>query len=284
MILDFSSSQPTLLQGIQNLASSVVSQAIVRPLGSPNLLGVSGFMFDILDDEEITCDADITDHVVEANFSIQDHIALRPVRFTLRAYAAEQTDNIQQAIENLFLNAVGLQSLNGLLPSYNPQDAQFYSGIATIAQQSINAVNSVSSIAQLFGLISTTATKQQSAFQYFFQMQQTRQLCQVETPFAVFDSMAIERIVALQSGSNRYIGDFTITFKQIKTVQSISISNPIASVTSSNTGTIANINPLSSGRAYDMQQADSPFNLGTLSGSEDSFSTLANSFSGQSTT
>lgn len=281
MILDFSSSQPSLLQSINNLVSNVVNNAIVRTLGSPNLLGVSGFMFDILDDEEITAECDITDHYVEANYAIQDHIALRPIRFTLRAYVGELSENVQQSLQNLYSNAQGIATLGGILPGFNAQDAQFYSNIQSTATQTVNAINSVASLGALFGLTSTTATKQQSAFQFFLNMRNSRQLCTVETPFAVFENMAIERIVALQNGNNRYIGEFTITFKEIKTVQSISLSSPIASTASANSGSISNTDTVASNRVGDMLQADNPVNLGTIAGQDTSFSSMQAGFANQ---
>ncbi len=242
MSLDFNyaAGQGNILQDAKNLASSVVDQFIVRPLGSPNLIGVSGFVFDILDDEEVILDSDITDHFVEANYSVQDHIALKPVRFTLRGFTAEVVDQIPNNLATIFQRIQGLESLGGLAPTFNTQDAQFYSAVNDVVQKTTNVINQVKSTYQFFGDASTTTGKQQKVYQYFVNLWQTRQLCKVETPFAVFESMAIESIRAVQGGTTRFISDFTITFKQITTVNSITISSNVGSLVSQNLGSISN--------------------------------------------
>lgn len=261
---NYSTTQPNVIQQAQNLASSVVNQFIVRPLGSPNLIGVSGFVFDVLDDEEIIIDSDITDSYVEANYAVQDHIALKPVRFTLRGFTAEIVDEIPNALTTLFGTVQGLVSLGGLAPSFNAQDAQFYATVNNTVQKVQNVVNQVNSVFQLFSNSSTTTNKQQKVYQYFYNMWKTRQLCTVETPFAIFESMAIESIRAFQSGTTKFIADFTITFKQILVVNSITITPNAGSLVSQNLGSISN-NVRNPGGVF-QQVVSGQSNLGTDNG------------------
>lgn len=261
---NYASGQGNILQDAKNLASSVVNQFIVRPLGSPNIIGVSGFVFDILDDEEISIDSDITDHYVEANYAVQDHIALRPVRFTLRGFVAEVVDDAPNALASIYSRIKGLESLGGLAPEFNVQDAQFYATVNDTVQKVTNVINQAKSIYQLFGDSSTTDNKQQKVFQYFYNMWKTRQLCQVETPFMVFDNMAIESVRALQSGASRFVSDFNITFKQIIQISSITFSTNIGSLLSQNLGSISSAPLLGSG--VFQQVISTPVNLGTDAG------------------
>ena len=48
-----------------------------------------GFLFNILGEEVVTLTADATDHYVEDNSAIQDHIALKPITITLHGYIGE---------------------------------------------------------------------------------------------------------------------------------------------------------------------------------------------------
>lgn len=259
--LKYSSNQPNIVQNVKDLVSNVVDKFVVRPLGSPNQTGISGYVFDVIDDEEVSVDSDITDHYVEANYAIQDHIALRPIRFTLRGFVGELVDDFPNALATIYTQAKGLLSLGGLLPTFNTQDAEFYAKLNNIVQLGTNVVNQANNIFSLFNSSSTTATRQQKAFQYFLGMWQTRQLCKVETPFAIFENMAIENIRALQSGATRIMSDFTITFKQIQTVSSVISFNTVNSLMTSNTGTIS-LTPLIAGGRFQQIIANGA-NLGT---------------------
>lgn len=259
--LNFSSAKPNLIQNAGNLLSSVVNQAIVRPLGMPNVVGVSGLVMDILEDEEISIDSDITDHYVEQNYAIQDHIALRPVRFSLKGYVGEQVDTLPNTLANIFTQVTGLSTLGGLTPQFNIQDAQFYAKVNNVVQLGTNVLKQVKNVFQLFNQSSTTTNKQQTVYQFFYNMWKTRQLCSVETPFAVFENMAIESIRAFQSGETNVISEFVITFKQIQTVSTVVFSGNTGSMMSQNLGSISTL-PREPGGRFE-QMVSSPVSLGT---------------------
>lgn len=223
--LDFSGSQG-LIKNVGNLVSNVVNQFIVRPTGDPNKVGISGFVFDILDDEEVMMDSDITDHYVEDNYAVEDHIALRPIRFTLRGYIGELTDIFPNTFLSILTNIQSLSSIGSFLPAFTSQATQFYASIADKASQVGQIINQAKNLYDIFKFKSTNATKQQNAFQYFYVLRESRQLCDVETPFMLFKNMAIESVRALQKGDTKFITDFSITFKQIRTVSTVTYRNP----------------------------------------------------------
>ncbi len=273
--LNFSSNKPNLIQNAGNLISSAVDQAIVRPLGMPNLNGVSGMVMDILEDEEILIDSDITDHYVEQNYAIQDHIALKPIRFSLKGYVGEQVDVLPNALASIFTQVTGLVTLGGLAPQFNLQDSQFYAKVNDVAQKGINVIKQARNIFQLFNQSSTTTNKQQTIYQYFFNMWKTRQLCSVETPYAIFENMAIESIRALQAGDTNMISEFVVTFKQIRTVATTTFSGNVGSLLSQNLGSISSLPKLAGGQFE--QVVSPPVSLGSDSGK-------ANDHSGRSIT
>lgn len=82
------SDAPSQLDILESL-SSLEQKAIIRPNNPPP--GIAGFLFDIPGDEWIELESEITDHYTEANTAVQDNIALRPERVTLRGIVAELT-------------------------------------------------------------------------------------------------------------------------------------------------------------------------------------------------
>ena len=74
-ISNISSTTATSAEMLSNVVSSITSKFIVTPSNYPP--GVNGFVFDVIDDEEITLDADITDSFIETGGNVQDHIVWR---------------------------------------------------------------------------------------------------------------------------------------------------------------------------------------------------------------
>src|ERR1700690_2355112 len=108
--------------------SSLQQMALVTP-NNTNPQGIAGFLIPIPTEEVAELNSDITDSYVENNTAIQDQIALRPERITLRGLVAELTANtlgapppLQALIDALPLNlplvpvltAGGLQIYNAL--------------------------------------------------------------------------------------------------------------------------------------------------------------------------
>ena len=53
---------------------------------------INGFLFDIVGKIQHDLDSDSTDHYVEDNTAVQDHIALKPEKITLVYYHGEVSD------------------------------------------------------------------------------------------------------------------------------------------------------------------------------------------------
>lgn len=81
------SDDPIVTLGVVKSLSTLDQQAIVRPNNPP--AGIAGFLFDVDLNQRAELTSDITDHYVEANTAIQDHIALRPETVVLRGLVAE---------------------------------------------------------------------------------------------------------------------------------------------------------------------------------------------------
>ena len=201
-----------------DLINNVVNQFIVKPTGSPGFIGTGGFVFDVMGDEDATFDADITDHYVEDNYSIQDHIALKPPRFTLSGYIGELGDIFQNSFLDILTTVQSMSSIGEYELPFASQATQVYGKLAGIASQIGTVMNQASNAYQVIAGASTATSKQQIAYSYFLNLYMDRTLCQVQTPWATWQNMAIENIRIVQKADNNMVSEFSITFKQIRTV------------------------------------------------------------------
>lgn len=189
---------------------------IVRPR---NQFGIAGFYFDIERSTEIDLSSDITDHFVEDNTAVQDHIANKPKIVTLRFMQGELTYNPFE-ITDLFEERVP-EKLN-IIALYTPE-------LTDQAEQARNAINSavenfnnnVIAVRDLWSLtenLNPGVNRQQQAYLYFSALWEQKILVSVETPYEFFDNMAIMNIRPNQGEKSRFISDFSITLKQINFV------------------------------------------------------------------
>lgn len=83
----------------------MAEQTAQYALGVTKEFGTAVFFFDILTDESVSLQADITDNFVETNYSVQDHIAIKPRTVRLKGLVGEVTwqDYHNQPDLDLFL-------------------------------------------------------------------------------------------------------------------------------------------------------------------------------------
>lgn len=196
---------------------------VVRPL---NAFGLGGFVFDVEGESVVNLTAEITDHYLEDNSAVQDHIAVRPKKITLKGYVGElvyrpdgeNIYDIQNVTRKLTIAA-------DLLPTLTDAAAQAKEiseeGIEDISLDSINNVADYYAFAKN---LSQPITAQEQAFLYFQALMNSKILMSVQTPFAFMPRMAIESVVAKQEEGTRFISDFTITLKEIRTAQSLTVA------------------------------------------------------------
>lgn len=216
-------------KSIQDFISSVADSYVVRPTGDyPNKIGTGGFLFDILDQEEAVVEAEATDHYVEKNYAVQDHIAIRPIIFTLKGFVGELNDISIIGQTSILTKIQSLGDLGGLAPDLGQQAAQVYSKISSVTAKVNSVINQANNIFDIFRAKNTSATRAQEAFIFFSNLCTNRILCSVETPFGnkPFENMMVMRVSAINRGETKIISDFTVMFKQIRTVETITEINP----------------------------------------------------------
>ena len=213
--------QGDFVKQAQSSIASVVNQYIVRPTGGTNTTGINGFVFDILGDETFAMESQITDHYAEDNISIQDHIALGPIKVMLKGYIGELSDLFETSLLNVLTNVQSLSSIGGYAPTFTAQATQVYNQIQGDVSQVSTVINQAQNLYQIFSGTSTTATKQSNAYLFFLNTWMNRESCSVETPWSVLPNMYIEKVEIQQKDENMLVSEFSVTFKQIRTTNTV---------------------------------------------------------------
>jgi len=177
-----------------------------------------------------TIESDITDHFVEDNTAIQNQIALRPVIITTQGFIGE-LNNVppNKAFQIAQQVAQKLTAISGYAPGLSTTALIAYNEALFAYQTAASLLNSsVAALASITGQGGETVidglsvspqpnqTLQQQYFQQFYGYWVNRVLFTVQTPWAIFQNMAIKSLRAIQSAETVMITDFEVTFKQIR--------------------------------------------------------------------
>ena len=208
----------------------------------------SAILFHYEGEQTVQFESDITDHYIENNSAIQDMISIKPEIITTHGFIGELNDIapyplqlLQQAASKLTAIAAYQPQLSATaLLAYN-EAFQAYQVAVNAAQSAVSAYQSIAGLVSGSGttqsvignnglngsssfLASFTQSKQQAAFQQFWGYWNSRTLFTVQTPWAVFQNMAIMKLRAIQSAETNVITDFEVTFKRIKQAKLTTIS------------------------------------------------------------
>jgi hypothetical protein len=204
------------IDGLNNLTSKY----IVSPIFG---LGLAGFVFDIEDSTKMDLRADITDHYMEDNSTTQDHIAIRPIKITLRRFVGELKNIVKDEKETVQKLAEKLVKITSMIPVLTNQAKQVRDVIQedkeTISDYIDATVGTGIDLYQSFKELNPPDTEQARAFNFLRSLFESKQLVSLETPYGFFPDMAIESLVATQNGDSNQISDFSITLKEFKTVK-----------------------------------------------------------------
>lgn len=205
----------------------------INPVNGQPLPLPSALLFHYEGENTAHLQSDITDHYVEDNTAIQDQIALKPEEVTTHGFIGELNDVAPAALAAVQTVANKLTTISAYTPSlsataldaYN-QAFQLYQVASNSANSAVAAWNSVTgtpsgeSVVGSNGItIYPNQTKQQLMFQQFYGYWRNRTLFTVQTPWAVFQNMAIKDLIAVQDEKTNTITDFHVTFKMIRFAQ-----------------------------------------------------------------
>jgi hypothetical protein len=197
------------------ITNNLVNKYIVTPVVN---LGIAGFEFDIFEEHKSELQAEITDHFVEDNSTRQDHIAIKPERFTLerftlRGFVGELVDRQAGAKSEITELAEKLTIINSYIPVVTGFAKQLNK---TIEANKVSVVDSVDEtigtgvdLFQAYKELNPPDTLQAKGYNFFQALFRAKQLISVETPFGFKSDYAIENVIATQ-GDNKYISEFSV--------------------------------------------------------------------------
>jgi hypothetical protein len=234
---------PQLRQEQVGILPQAKNQQDAKIFGNPE-----SFFFHIRGEEIMDLVADITDHYVEDNTAIADQIALRPDEFKVQGFIGDVNDVVPRPLEAARVIAERLVLIDGYVPglsvtalrAYNAAE-QAYRTARQISNAAIQTFASIGSTDVSVNVITGSETpeelaqlrdrrknqnQQQIAFQQFYGYMKTQTLFTVQTPWAIFQNMAIKSLRAVQDAESVEITDFTITFKAMRFAETQVTSSP----------------------------------------------------------
>jgi hypothetical protein len=182
-----------------------------------SLQNPTSVFFDIEGENTATLKSEITDHYVEDNTAIQDHVAIKPLIVTVVGYVGELT-NIppNKILQSLKLAADRLTVLTAYTPELTVAAQEAYNTAFQVYQSLEQTKNAAVAAWNSLNNIEGAQNRQQKVFSTFWGYQQSRTLFTIETPWAVYQDMAIETLKVAQGEETKFISNFEITFKQIR--------------------------------------------------------------------
>lgn len=208
-----------------------------QPKNKPNADGTTStadqppaILFHYEGEQTATIESDITDHFIEDNSAIQDQIALKPEIVTTHGFIGELNDVAPFGLQTLQAAADKLTAIGSYEPALSETALLAYSEAFFLYQTASTAIDAAvsawdtvagfggESVINGQGIVTqSNQSKQQSAFQQFYGYWRSRTLFTVQTPWAIFDNMAIKSLRAIQEAETNVITDFEVTFKMIRT-------------------------------------------------------------------
>lgn len=173
------------------------------------------FLFHYEGDNMLELSSEITDHPIERNESIHDHIALKPEVVSVEGFIGELNTITPEPLVNIRRAVEKLTALGG----YTPQVSAFAQRAYNLADQAYRTASTLSDAAASGWRTEPIANEQQKAFNFFYAAYRDRRLFTLQTPWAVLTNMAIQNCRSIQEDRNAHVSSFQIDFKKLRFVE-----------------------------------------------------------------
>lgn len=204
-------------------------EAVVNILGAT---GIAGFKFNVPQSEQVRLENEITDHYVESNYAIQDHIARKPVVITLSGLVGDYFYTVNKIEDALALITPTITLVKEFIPQIT----------SVVQRQKINFSNeqkqklvkqdngsykvlvngkeyeyefNTMDLFTLFQSLYKLKSPQTRAFLFFEAMWKSGARFSVETTWKRYDNMVVQSVTPKRD-SNADITEFTIVCKQME--------------------------------------------------------------------
>lgn len=181
---------------------------ITEPISGVNL------KLDIIGDETLTADNDVTDHYVESNIAYQDQVSLKPKVYTIQGEVGElvwyQKDSVSQKVGQV---AQRLEGVVSFLPTRSRSFQQMKSKVMKAAQW----VDTASNIWDRFDSLTPEMTNQQQAYNWLLFWRNMRAPILVNSPWGILSGFVITSLTFSQSRETKDKSTISITLKEFRT-------------------------------------------------------------------
>lgn len=188
------------------------------------------FLFHYEGEQTMQIESEITDHYAEDNTTFQDHIALKPEIISTHGFIGELSDVAEltvgqpiETVEALKTVVSRLTAVSDFVPELSVSAQRAYNLAFQTYQLGSNIYDNIKKWGSVNSSFTTSEefnkklqTKQGVAFQLFYGYWRQRYLFTVQTPWGVFENMAIQSLRAVQDQEQNVITDFELTFKMMR--------------------------------------------------------------------
>lgn len=172
---------------------------------------------DIVGDEILEMNCDVTDHYVENNISRQDHISLKPKTYTINGEVGElvwyQKDAVSQKVGQV------AQRLEGII-SFLPMRSRSFHQMKKKVMQAAQWVDTASNIYSRFLRGNVTEdiadTKQSAAYIWLSYWRDERTMVDIKTPWGILQNYVITSCKLDQPKDTKDKTLISISFKEIR--------------------------------------------------------------------
>lgn len=215
-----------MLKGVADIGTIVVNI-----IGAT---GIAGFKFHVPQTEMVNFENEVTDHYIDTNSAIQDHIVQKPITITVSGlvgdyfYSNNEIEDMVAlitptlALVKEFLPNITDKTVKRLtdaqvghinLPNVQIPDGNIYFQLQSDKNFEFNIVD----LFKLFQNLYKIKSAQTRAFIFFECLWKSRARFSVETTWKRYDNMIVQKVQAKRD-NNADITEFSITFKQISLV------------------------------------------------------------------
>ena len=215
-MVDFISNIKDKAVNVLDNVKSHISSYFIVPTGDKGTLEYTTVQLklDIIGEETLTADSDVTDHYVESNIAYQDQISLKPKIYTIQGEVGElvwyQKDANQQVIGQV------AQKLEGVI-SFLPIKSKSFNQMKSKAMKALQWVDTASNVFSKLDTLSNFGNNQIQAYSRLCDYRDVRQPLNVQTPWGFLQGYVITNLKFTQPRETKDKTFISITFKEFRT-------------------------------------------------------------------
>lgn len=177
--------------------------------------GVTDLKLDIVGEETLSFDSDVTDHYVESNIAYQDQISLKPKIYTINGEVGELVW-YQKDVSNQLFGQVA-QRLEGVI-SFLPIRSKSFNQAKKAVMKAAQWVDTIDNAVTKLKNLVPSKTNQQKSYEMLLQLRDARKPINIKTPWGVLENYVITECKITQPKETKDKSQITISFKEFRTV------------------------------------------------------------------